>query len=231
MVYAWLQRHPRLVTTVLVLAALASAAGYAGRHHEPALGITLALVQCLPIVWLRRRPLPVLSLVTSATVSIILGWGFYDPLPLGIVLFGIASRLERRESMRAAVAAIAVLALPLLHSVGWTHPLPFLGRLVGFGVAWLLGDSLGTGRRYVAALEERAERLEREREAEARRAAAEEQSRIARELHDVIAHSVSVMVVQAAAANDVFELHPERAREALRSIESTGREALAELRS
>src|SRR5919201_1861248 len=188
MVYAWLQRHPRLVTTVLVLAALASAAGYAGRHHEPALGITLALVQRLPIVWLRRRPLPLLALVTAATVAIILGWGFYDPLPLGIVL-------------------------------------------VGFAVAWLPGDSLGTGRRYVAALEERAERLEREREAEARRAAAEEQSRIARELHDVIAHSVSVMVVQAAAANDVFELHPERAREALRSIESTGREALAELRS
>src|SRR3954462_3126185 len=64
----------------------------------------------------------------------------------------------------------------------------------------------------------------------ARRAVAAERARIARELHDVISHNVSVMVVQAAAGGDVFESRPERAREVLGSIESTGREALAELR-
>jgi signal transduction histidine kinase len=79
-------------------------------------------------------------------------------------------------------------------------------------------------------LEARAERLEREREENVRRAAAEEQARIARELHDVLAHNVSVMVVQAAAADDVFESQPDRAREALRAIERTGRAALTELR-
>ena len=73
-------------------------------------------------------------------------------------------------------------------------------------------------------------RLEREREADARRAVAEEHARIARELHDVIAHSVSVMVVQAAAGSDVFDSRPERAREALGAIEATGRQALTELR-
>ena len=94
----------------------------------------------------------------------------------------------------------------------------------------MLGDNLGTRRAYTKALEERAERLERERNAERARAVAEEQARIARELHDVIAHNVSVMVVQAAAANDVFDTRPERAREALHAIEASGRSALAELR-
>jgi signal transduction histidine kinase len=94
----------------------------------------------------------------------------------------------------------------------------------------LLGDSYGTRRRYVAALVERAERLEREREAEAARAVAEEQARIARELHDVIAHTLSVIVVQAAAARDVFSTRPARALEALEAIERSGRGALEELR-
>jgi signal transduction histidine kinase len=100
-----------------------------------------------------------------------------------------------------------------------------------FVAAWIGGDSLGTRRAYTRELEEKAERLEREREAEAARAVAEEQARIGRELHDVIAHNLSVIVVQAAAANDVFDTRPDRAREALREIESTGREALAELRN
>ena len=78
--------------------------------------------------------------------------------------------------------------------------------------------------------EQKADRLEREREANIKRAAAEEQARISRELHDVIAHNVSVMTIQAAAARDVFESEPQRAREALGSIESTGRAALTELR-
>jgi signal transduction histidine kinase len=96
--------------------------------------------------------------------------------------------------------------------------------------AWILGDNLRTRRAYLHELEEKAERLEREREENERRAAADEQARIARELHDVIAHNVSVMVVQAAGGREVFETHPDRAREALASIEATGREALTELR-
>jgi signal transduction histidine kinase len=98
------------------------------------------------------------------------------------------------------------------------------------GAGWVAADNHRTRQAYVQALEERAERLEREREAEQARAIAEEQARIGRELHDVVAHNVSVMVIQAAAANDVFDTRPERARQALRSIEATGRSALAELR-
>jgi signal transduction histidine kinase len=87
-----------------------------------------------------------------------------------------------------------------------------------------------TRRAYYRELEAKAERLERERGESERRAAAEEQARIARELHDVIAHNVSVMVLQAAGGREVFDADPVRAREALGAIEATGRDALAELR-
>jgi signal transduction histidine kinase len=118
----------------------------------------------------------------------------------------------------------------VLTALAGKEPAQALGDIVPFAAAWVFGDSLRTRRAYTRALEERAERLERDRERESARAVAEEQARIARELHDVIAHNLSVMVVQAAAANDVFDSKPERAREALRTIEATGRGALSELR-
>jgi signal transduction histidine kinase len=126
-------------------------------------------------------------------------------------------------SIRYGGLAILLLFIPLPGFVEWGPPLPEIA-------GWLLGDNLRTRRAYLSELEARAERLEREQEESARRAAAEEQARIARELHDVLAHNVSVMVVQAAAANDVFETQPQRARQALRDIERTGRSALTELR-
>jgi signal transduction histidine kinase len=103
-------------------------------------------------------------------------------------------------------------------------------RVVFLVAAWLLGDSIGSRRAYVREIEEKARRLEREREAEAQRMVAEEQSRIARELHDVVAHALSVIVVQAAAADDVFEVEPRRAREPIRAIELAARAALGDLR-
>ena len=103
-------------------------------------------------------------------------------------------------------------------------------RVVFLVAAWLLGDSVGSRRAYVREIEEKAGRLEREREAEAQRVVAEEQARIARELHDVVAHALSVIVVQAAAADDVFDVEPRRAREPIRAIELAARAALGDLR-
>jgi signal transduction histidine kinase len=96
--------------------------------------------------------------------------------------------------------------------------------------AAVLGDSMGSRRAYVSEIEQKADRLERERESENRRAAAEEQARIARELHDVIAHALSVIVVQAGAADDAFGVDPARAREPIRAIDSAARAALGDLR-
>jgi signal transduction histidine kinase len=97
-------------------------------------------------------------------------------------------------------------------------------------LAWVLGDSMRYRRAYYANLEDRAARLERERDAQARVAAVAERARIARELHDVIAHNVSVMVVQADGASYALASDPARAREALTAISATGRQALAEMR-
>lgn len=230
MIWTWLRRHPVLLDVGLTLFVLAPALVHAVQRFRPEAGVPLALVQCLPLVVRRRHPVAVLA-VTAAATAVIAGiWTFYNPLPAGVALFTVAYTCERGTSLRAGAAGLAILAVPVWHLAGWTHGFGFLGRLVGFVIAWLIGDSLGTRGRYVDALEERAERLEREREAEAARARAEEQARIARELHDVIAHSLSVVVVQAAAANDVFESRPSRAHEALRTIEETGRGALDELR-
>ncbi|MFE6620449.1 sensor histidine kinase [Streptomyces sp. NPDC008086] len=101
---------------------------------------------------------------------------------------------------------------------------------VPFALAWVLGDSIRTRRAYYEQLEERATRLEKEREAQAKVAVAAERARIARELHDVVAHNVSVMVVQADGAAYVLDSAPDQAKKALETISSTGRQALAEMR-
>lgn len=230
MLIVWLQRHPRLVDWALLLAALATTVGAAARHSHAASGIPLAIVACLPLLVRRRHPLRVLAITVTVLIIQVAAYDLFAPLPAGIALFTVASELDRRESLRAGIATLVVITPALLFSGGWTHTVKLVGPLLAFAVAWLIGDSIGTRRRYVAALEDRAERLEREREAEAARAVAEEQARIARELHDVIAHTLSVIVVQAAAARDVFAARPERAREALEAIERSGRAALGELR-
>ena len=99
-----------------------------------------------------------------------------------------------------------------------------------FGTAWLIGDNLQTRRAYVASLEERAVRAEQTRAAEAERAVAEERTRIARELHDVVAHSMSVMLVQTGAARRVLGTDPVQAAAALQAVEATGRDAMTEMR-
>ena len=230
MLILWLQRHPRLIDWALLLAALATTVGAAAHHSHRAVGIALSVVACLPLLVRRRYPLPVLAVTAGVLIVQVAAIGLFAPLPVGIALFTVADQLERRDSYLAGGATLVAISPALWANDGWTHVYDLVGPLLGFGVAWLIGDSLGTRRRYVAALEERAERLEREREAEAARAVAEEQARIARELHDVIAHTLSVIVVQAAAGRDVFATRPERAREALEAIERSGRGALQELR-
>jgi signal transduction histidine kinase len=132
-------------------------------------------------------------------------------------------------STRAALVTGVALPVPILVAADFKVDAALLPLGLTAG-AWIVGDNLRTRRAYLGELEAKAVRLEREREDDARRAVAREQARIARELHDVISHNVSVMVVQAAAGADVFDAEPSQARSALTSIEATGREALSELR-
>jgi signal transduction histidine kinase len=106
----------------------------------------------------------------------------------------------------------------------------YISLAILFSIVWLAGFALGSKLAQVARAEERSAQLEREREENARKAVAEERARIARELHDVVGHSVSVMTVQASAVRRLLTPDQEKEREALLIVEQTGREALAEMR-
>jgi signal transduction histidine kinase len=196
----------------------------------PVLAAAAALFTTVPIALRRYRPLAVLT-VTVVAETLLLIFSSDSPVPLGVIvaLYTVAAYCERRVSIRAA----AWVALPITVGVIVNNG-PHAGRVIPelavFAIAWVVGDNLRTRRAYLAELEARAARLEREREEKANRAVVEERARIARELHDVIAHNVSVMVVQAAAGEEVFDQDPESARESLSSVASTGRAALTELR-
>ncbi|NUU25421.1 MAG: sensor histidine kinase [Streptomycetaceae bacterium] len=105
-----------------------------------------------------------------------------------------------------------------------------LANLAALFAVWAFARSVGFRRAYTAELEARADRLIHTREADTRAAIAEERGRIARELHDVVAHHVSVMTVQASAAQRTIARNPDRAREAMAAVEQTGRAALVEMR-
>jgi len=142
-------------------------------------------------------------------------------------LFGLLE--DRRQSLVGLALGIGAAEIVTYHDVtkaaGDYAWLPIV-----FGVSWLVGFGLGSKFRQVTEAEERAARLERERLEEARAAVAGERARIARELHDVVGHSVSVMTVQAAGVRRLLKPEQEREREALMIVEQTGREALAEMR-
>ncbi|HVH51778.1 MAG TPA: histidine kinase [Gaiellaceae bacterium] len=227
MVWNWLRRHPKLVDALVVLGLAAAYVGGAVHGRDWHGNVPLALVLVAPLIFRRRFPVEVLAAVTAATAVSVFAFAGAPPIPEALAVYTVAVQLSRRTSLLASGAAALLLAIC---AVAADENGSLVGIVLMLGAAWVVGDNLGTRRAYTRALEERAERLEREQEAERARAVAEEQARIARELHDVLAHNVSVMVVQAAAANDVFESRPERAREALEAIEATGRSALGELR-
>jgi signal transduction histidine kinase len=200
--------------------------------NVPALGLVL-LVALVPALLVRRR-LPGTSLAAVAGLQIGMlalgmppGANFAAELVAPYSVAAHGSRRMRLATAAAAGVALVIIALPRFGR--WSRGDALALMIAGAG-AWLVGSVLRERRAGVAELAERTARLERERELEARRAAAEERLRIARELHDVVAHNLSVVVVQAQAAQRILDRDSERARGVVVSIERTGREALDEMR-
>jgi signal transduction histidine kinase len=153
-------------------------------------------------------------------------------LAMLLAFYSVGANCDDRRSLFVAAAALAAIAAVDLAQPGFfnsnaTSPRP--SAWLAFAIAWLVGRDLRRRRQRMADLESRALLLEHEREEKARLAVAEERGRIARELHDVVAHAVSVIVVQAQAGPHLLP-DPERASGVFRAIESSGRDALAELR-
>ncbi len=200
----------------------------------PPAWLALSLAVVGPVAWRRKAPLSAFAFqavayVVSVFIAGHLAFSLFVLCALFIGAYSSGAHADRRRWSLATVLA-AGLAAGL--SLGLWR---FLGGIPGLDAAvllvpWLIGNTVRAQRHLVASLRDRALRLERERDANARAAVAEEQARIARELHDVVAHAVSVMVVQAEAARKLVRKRPEDAEGALRSVTTTGSEALNELK-
>ena len=208
--------------------------------------LVLVVPVCLMLA-LRRWPSPILAIAVAATGLVTVSGNSSLPfgILLGLAVYMTASALPRRTSIRASVAAAAVLSAALLYSaLAYANAPLVVEALSGYApllAGWFVGDSVAARRRYLAGLAEQAEReraavaerAERERATEAERArreVREERVRIAHELHDVVAHTLAVMTVQAGVGRRLMAKRPEEASAALESIETIGRTAQDELR-
>jgi signal transduction histidine kinase len=225
------------IALVAGCAVLLVLAGLAGPYpHERGQRLLVALVLCLPIAALRRWPLAVLATATAANALVmaegnaLLQFGII----LGVASYLAASRLPRRVSIPAAAASAGATVVAFVYAAFTARTTPLAGEaIVGFLpllAGWFTGDSVAARRRYLAGL---AAQAEQERAAEAERArqqVREERVRIARELHDVVAHTLAVITVQAGVGRRLMAKRPGEAGTALENIENIGRTAQEELR-
>ncbi|GAA3502123.1 sensor histidine kinase [Streptomyces albogriseolus] len=241
--YDFLRRHPTWVdgfwaVILFGLSVLGGATVEEAQGTElPALTVPVVLLLSLVVALRRRMPerMLVLALVVGVAQLALDVATVPADFALLVIVYTVAAVGARWASRLALTAGLCAAPLAQLR---W--PSPQAGTVenvalsvilaVPFALAWVLGDSIRTRRAYFAQLEERAARLEKEREAQAKVAVAAERARIARELHDVVAHNVSVMVVQADGAAYVLDAAPDQAKKALETISTTGRQALAEMR-
>lgn len=205
--------------------------GHVRFRTADALGVALLLLGTLPIAWRRHAPLLVFG-VSGAAFFLYEALGYAPPpLPFAplIALYSVAvSSAALTATAATAVMAIGVAAAAVTHRGPLTHD-QFLAYLLSTVAAGVLGYGVQL-RSRVASLERQAVRLAREQTDRTELAVEQEQARIARELHDIVAHNISVIVALAGAARRVADSELEHARQALSSIELTGREALTEMR-
>ncbi|MFI0356089.1 sensor histidine kinase [Actinomadura sp. 9N407] len=241
---AWLQARPQASDAALALALLLVGLpqlyledlprGLNGHYADTdPWHLLLVVATTMALAFRRTRPLAAL-LVIAAGELVITGAG-YPPTVPDLVAFLVAIYSVAAHRGLAVGAVGGLVALTVLNAVLLAFPADIglinymTNNALVVGV-WVLGRNLRLRRAYFTELEDRAARLERARGTDARAARVEERSRIARELHDVVAHHVSVMTVQAGAARRIMDRHPAGAREAMTTIEEVGRTALSEMR-
>ncbi|BFP54318.1 sensor histidine kinase [Streptomyces griseus] len=241
--YDFIRRHPTGVDVfwavfLLGLSGVSMVSGMYDAGREEIVAVPVALGLSTVVALRRKAPekmllLAILVGVVQLVFNVRPGIGNFAML---VITYTVATVGERWASRLALICSLSAAALSQLRweaepGGSWAQVI-FVTVImtVPFVLAWVLGDSLRTRRAYFDQLEERAARLEREREAQSKVAVAAERARIARELHDVVAHNVSVMVVQADGAAYVMDAAPDQAKQALETISSTGRQALAEMR-
>jgi len=231
---AVVRRHPRWADGGLaVLLALVNAPALAAAGVGVVDWLWFGAVH-LPLVWRRRAPVLVFwtvlvlagAALTTSPPAIVQG---VYPESLALVAVYAVARYRPRRHLWPAVAVLE----GILVAVAWQQDQPWTSLALGtsaLAATVLLGLTVSTRRAYLAELEERARRLERERDQQAQLAAATERARIARELHDIVAHNLAVMIALADGAAFTTTVAPERATDAMQQVSATGRQALAEMR-
>src|SRR4029453_13581408 len=200
----------------------------------PGVAVGLVLATTLPLVWRRRHPLTPGLVPRPAPPPP--GFARYPALAMPIAIGGVVGMYSvaawggRRAAVVSGWVAVVVVVIVMTLPRADSDVVDAAFVSLALAGAWVLGARAGVQRALTAELAERAARLERERAVEARRAVAEERTRIARELHDVVAHHVSMMVVQAEAGPVAVERDPARAAGAFEAVATTGRQALVEMR-
>jgi signal transduction histidine kinase len=246
-IWLWIRNHQlwvdigvaALLTVVNVGGLSYTAYGGVDFRDPDAWSVLLNVACALPLALRRRYPLTVaLAVGTSYMALGFLGYSsFGGSIALVLALYTLGAHAAVLPGLAITVAGTASSIAYLyvnrdsLVAVGAAFDAWMVGSqvLVCCGT-WVVGRTLRARRRYLAELENRADRLERTAAAELRAALAEERARMARELHDVVAHHVSVMTVQAAAARRLIDRSPDRSGEAMQAVEETGRTALVEMR-
>jgi signal transduction histidine kinase len=196
----------------------------------PAAFVALALVVA-PLLVRRIWPLPVFGWILAASVPAFL-WNRHlvAGVALLIALYTVATLQSRRDTLACAgvLELASVTALLLSDGRDWWFAAIFLSGMIAAALG--LGLYFATRRAYLAELRDRADRLERERDQQAALAVAAERTRIAREMHDIVAHHLTVMITLSEAAVAASASSPERATDVMSSVSATGRRALADTR-
>ncbi|MGW6984084.1 sensor histidine kinase [Streptomyces sp. NPDC054932] len=242
----WMRAHPLATDAVLAFGAFVAmvVGSFADPHgpHGPTFGtrtpepfsLLLMLLGAATLVFRRRQPRAVLAVTCGLSLLELTTGEPRAPVAMCavIALYTVAAHTDRPTTWRiglltmAGLTGVAMLAGPL----PW-YAQENIGIFAWTGMAAAAGDAVRSRRAFVDAIRERAERAERTRDEEARRRVAEERLRIARDLHDVVAHHIALVNVQAGVAAHVMDKRPDQAKEALAHVRDASRSALNELRA
>jgi signal transduction histidine kinase len=229
----WPRRHPLWMDAALAVALGLVFASSLDRGEEPVGAWLLAAGLTAPLVLRRRAPLEAFGAIALvAFVQWLASIPSSADAALLVAIYSVAAYEPRRWGPWLALAILELGVLLAALSFGADEPLlPAILTLSAFVVAsFAMGVYVRTRREHIAALTERAHQLERDRDQQGRLAAAEERARIAREMHDVVAHNLSVMIALADGAQLTAKRDPDAAGRAMGAVSSTGREALDEMR-
>ncbi|MGW6275448.1 MULTISPECIES: sensor histidine kinase [unclassified Streptomyces] len=202
----------------------------------PAAAYVIAVVSCAVLPVRHRAPLAAMAVMTASGMLVTPLGLLLSPLvvaPAVITAYSLTARTQRHATSAVALTSLALLvaSTPLFGALSWQDA-SRVGAVAAFPlVAGVLGHSVHNRRAYLAAMEERARRAEQSRDSEARRRVAEERVRIARELHDLVAHQITLANAQATVAAHLFDTRPEQTRKSLHELVETTGDALDELRA